>query len=156
MKVIGFFTILFVSGFMNPVNSQTVTVSMSFYNSAGCVTPLSTQSSSLNNCVDTSSGGSSSSMKFTVCNSTLVYADLYSTSNCASGSGIGSLTKTPNSCDALGPMYEKYSCSSSPSPGPAPAPAPPASNSTTVKSNGSVLHWCLGMASVAILQHILF
>jgi hypothetical protein len=152
MKFIGLLSILFVAGFLIPVDSQTITVSMSFYNSANCATPLSTQTSSLNNCIDTSSGGSSSSMKFTVCNSTLVYADLYSTSNCASGSTMGSLTKTPNSCDSIGPMYEKYSCSSSPSPGPSPGPVSP-TNSTTVKSNGNALQWSLGMVLLIMFQH---
>lgn len=112
------------------------TVTMGFYSDAACSNAIQTLSSPLLVCIDTSSGGTNSSMKYTLCNSTAVFGYMYNSADCNSATQIGTVTKTPNSCTSLGQgqPYEKYTCSSTPPSPPSPAPSPsPSFNSGNVK-----------------------
>jgi hypothetical protein len=67
------------------------------YSDASCTNLVATMSVTLGSCIDSSSGGSQSSMRYRVCNQTNVIVDGFSNNNCA-GSSMFSLSSSPNVC----------------------------------------------------------
>ncbi len=67
------------------------------YSDASCTNLVATMPVTLNTCMDTTSGGSQSSMRYRVCNQTNVIVDGFTNNNCA-GSSMFSLSSSPNVC----------------------------------------------------------
>ena len=106
-------------------------VTSSYFTDSSCTSMMGTQTVGLNSCVNIGS----SSTNYTVCNSSLVFGYIYTSVNCTDGNQVATITKTPNSCDSLGPYYEKFTCSSTPPspPPPPPAPSPPSTGTYNFK-----------------------
>lgn len=103
-------------------------VTQSYYSDSNCATLMASETATINNCVNSNT----SSMKYVVCNSSLVFGYIYTGNNCNPGSQLATITQTPNTCISLGPYYEKYTCASSP-PSPPSPPPPPSTGPNNVK-----------------------
>lgn len=125
----GKFACLLVLLFVSFANSQTVRQ----YADASCTTLVATMPMTLGACMDTSSGGSQSSMRYSVCNSTAVITEGFANNNCA-GSVMFSMNGQPNVCQNQ--MIISCSTPSPPSTS-TPTPAPPTNSNgwiVTIKS----------------------
>jgi len=67
------------------------------YSDASCTNLVATMPVTLGSCIDSSSGGSQSSMRYRVCNQTNVIVDGFTNNNCT-GSSMFSLSSSPNFC----------------------------------------------------------
>ena len=67
------------------------------YSDASCTNLVATMPVTLGSCIDSSSGGSQSSMRYRVCNQTNVIVDGFTNNNC-NGNSMFSLSSSPNVC----------------------------------------------------------
>lgn len=118
-------SLIYIFLYFSLVESQSVKQ----YADASCSTLVATIPLTLGKCIDSSSGGSSSSMRYTVCNQTIAITEGFPNNNCA-GSVMFTLSSIPGVCQ----NQMIFTCNNStPSPSP---PSPPSPSSPSGSSNG--------------------